>query len=121
MIDWELVITPEDKFQTAKQAKFAEIATKRWEEETAPYLYAPKEAHFDTSERSQIKYLQALQKGMTVMWKTSDGWVEMTQPDFAGLIASYEAFVAELFLKEATLVAQVQEVQTPEELEAIVW
>lgn len=120
-IDWTKVITKEDKFQTAKESKLAEIARLRWEEETAPFLYTPKSVHFDTSERSQIKYLQALQKGLTTDWKVEEGWVSMEQADFAGLISAYEAFVAELFLKEATLQEQVALAEGLADLEAIVW
>lgn len=104
-----------------KAEKLAYIANARWQEEVAPYFYPPKNAYFDTSERSQIKYLQALQKGISTMWKTVDGWVEMTQADFAGLIASYEAFVSGLFAKEEMLSAVVQAAETPEKLEAITW
>lgn len=120
-IDWTKVVTAEDKFNTLKKEKYEYIARSRWEEETEPFYYAPKEARFDTSERSQIKYLQALSKGMTTMWKTFDGWVEMTPEDFAGLINTYEAFVAVLFEKEATLQQQLMLAENNEDLDLIVW
>lgn len=111
----------EPTFAELKERKLAEIARLRWEEETAPFLYAPKSAHFDTSERSQIKYLQSLQKSLTTDWKVEEGWVSMEQADFAGLISAYEAFVAELFLKEATLQEQVASAENTVDLESIVW
>lgn len=108
--------------EAAKSAKRAEIAAARWAEETAPFFYGLKDASFDTSERSQIKYLRAYEKGDTVMWKTTDaGWVEMTQEDFAGLIGAYEAFVASLFAKEAGIQVQIGMCDTEEQLELIIW
>lgn len=113
---------PVVSIEDLRTAKRAEIAAARWYEETAPFFYGLKDASFDTSERSQIKYLRAYEKGETVAWKTVDaGWVEMTQADFAGLIGAYEAFVASLFEKEAMLQWQITEAETEEDLDRINW
>lgn len=107
--------------EAARERKVAQIADARWREETAPYLWEAKGVHFDTSERSQIKYLQAAQKGKTILWKTYDGWVEMASGDFVDLITAYETYVEGLFTREATLAAQVQAAETVEAVEAIEW
>jgi hypothetical protein len=105
-----------------KAAKRTEIASARWNDESSPFYYGPKLATFDTSERSQIKYLRAYEKGDTVMWKTVDaGWVKMSQADFSGLIGAYEAFVASLFEKEAMLQWQITEAETEEDIDRINW
>lgn len=113
---------PPPTLDELKAAKITEIASARWNDESSPFYYGPKLATFDTSERSQIKYLRAYEKGDTVMWKTVDaGWVEMSQADFSGLIGAYEAFVASLFEKEAMLQGQITEAETEEDLDRINW
>ena len=113
---------PPPTLDELKAAKRTEIASARWNDESSPFYYGPKLATFDTSERSQIKYLRAYEKGDTVMWKTVDaGWVEMSQADFSGLIGAYEAFVASLFEKEAMLQWQITEAETEEDLDRINW
>lgn len=109
------------ELETAKAQKLASIADARWRTETAPFYWVEKNARFDTSERSQVKYLQAAQKGKTQMWKTADGWVEMQPGDFVDLITAYETFIEELFTREATLAAQVQAAQTVPDVDAIEW
>ena len=96
--------------------KKAELAEARWRDEVAPFEY--KEHRFDTSERSQIKYLSV--KEPTV-WKTYDGWLQMELADFASLVENYEAHVKGLFAKEQTLCSAVDAATTSEELEAIAW
>lgn len=122
MIDWGRLITAEDKFEQGKVRKLEEIAAARWTQETAPFWYEPKGASFDTSERSQVKYIRAYEKGEAQIWKTVDaGWVEMKQADFAGLIGAYEMFVASLFAKEAGLQTLVDEAQSVRDLDKISW
>lgn len=112
---------PDTPLDQAKAQKLSQIADARWRTETAPFYWAEKNARFDTSERSQVKYLQAAQKGKTQTWKTADGWVEMQPGDFIDLITAYETFIEELFTREATLAAQVQAAQTVPDVEAIEW
>ena len=96
--------------------KKAELAEARWRDEVAPFEY--KGHRFDTSERSQIKYLSVKE---ATAWKTYDGWIQMELSDFAALVESYEAHVKALFAKEQALCAAVDAATTPEELEEIVW
>lgn len=112
---------PKTELDRAKVQKIAEISDARWRTETMPYYWSKKDAHFDTSERSQVKYLQAAQKGKPQTWKTADGWVEMQPEDFIELIAAYEAFIEELFTREASLSAQVQGLHTVETVEVVEW
>jgi hypothetical protein len=56
--------------ESVKAAKNAEIAEARWKAEIAPFWYEAKSAYFDTSERSQIKYLKALENGTTTNVQT---------------------------------------------------
>lgn len=112
---------PETELEKAQAQKLSQIADARWRTETAPFYWAEKNARFDTSERSQVKYLQAAQKGKTQTWKTADGWVEMQPGDFIDLITAYETFIEELFTREATLAAQVQAAQTVPDVETIEW
>ena len=96
--------------------KKAELAEARWRDEVAPFEY--KGHRFDTSERSQIKYLSVKE---ATAWKTYDGWIPMELSDFASLIENYELYVKTLFVKEQTLCTAVDAANTPEELEVIRW
>lgn len=121
IIDWSLVITVEDKFQQLLFDKFDQLANARWEAEVRPFYFESKDAYFDV-ERSQIKYLRALEKQVTTMWKTIDGnWVQMIPQDFEDLIASYEAYVEVLFGMEAFYQQQLLAVSTIEDLENVSW
>lgn len=107
---WQI---PIDELKVEKKAELAEA---RWKDEVAPFEY--KGHHFDTSERSQIKYLSV--KAPTV-WKTYDGWIQMDMLDFTALVNNYEAHVKALFEKEQLLCLAVESATTQLELDTIKW
>lgn len=108
-------------FEELQQLKKEEIAQKRWEEEIAPYYYEPKNARFDTSVASQIKYTMAINDLNEIEWKTYDGWVTMQPLDFGGLITAYTAYVKQLFHKESLLSKQIDEALKVDDLNLINW
>lgn len=116
--------TPEERAEelnSFKESKISQISRARWEEEVAPFFFASKNARFDTSERSQVKYLQAAQMDKQVDWKTYSGWVTMSQIDFVDLIESYQTFVKDLFEKEKSLTNQILNANSYEAVEAVKW
>ncbi len=121
IIDWTLVITPQDKYEQLLQDKMEQLANDRWRAEIKPFYFASKDAYFDV-ERSQLKYIRALDKGITTMWKTIDGsWVQMSTQDFEDLISSYESYVEILFATEAYYQQQLLAAQTLDALEQVTW
>ena len=96
--------------------KKGELAAARWQAEVSPFDY--KGHRFDTSERSQIKYLSVKEP---TDWKTHDGWIHMELVDFKSLVESYEEHVKGLFAKERTLCEAVEAAETAAALEAISW
>lgn len=120
MIDWGKVVTPEEKLERKRQEKLNDLARKRWEQETAPFPFQG--CLFDTSERSQVKYLMASQGSSDEEWKTATGdWVTLTPVDFHAMIDAYKKFVRGLFVREAALSEQVKGCKTLEEIEAVRW
>ncbi len=99
-----------------KAKKKGELAEARWQAEVAPFLF--KGHRFDTSERSQIKYLSVKEP---TDWKTHDGWLYMKLADFKALVENYEAHVKGLFAKERTLCEAVEAAESVAALEAITW
>ena len=107
-----------------KAEKIAELADARWREETGGYFYKGHELHSDRE--SQDRFFQAYMASLadptfTTVWKTKDGWLEMTASDFITLYNEFQAFLQGLYQKEKALQEQVEAVTTIEELEAIKW
>lgn len=111
--DINIDITEQMSFEDLRKIKIQEIEYERWKEETSPYYFEPKEVRFDTSERSQIKYIQARDDQIeeTIEWKTYDGWVMMNHDDLVELIQSYKEYVRLLFKKEAILTHMIMGVE----------
>lgn len=106
--------------EAAKERKRGEIAAARFEAETAGI------DGIKTDRESQALItgaaLQAfVDPDYTCTWKTVDGFVELTSLQIKGAAMYVRSHVQGCFNKEASLVVQIQEAETPEELEAIVW
>ena len=114
----------EEILSNAKGRKLADIASARYEAEIAGVEAGGMTIKTDRESQALITgaALQAfVDPDYTCTWKTVDGFVELTSLQIKGAAMYVRSHVQGCFNKEATLVAQVQEVQTPEELEAIVW
>ena len=108
----------------AKGRKLADIASARYEAEIAGVEAGGMTIKTDRESQALITgaALQAfVDPDYTCTWKTVDGFVELTSLQIKGAAMYVRSHVQGCFNKEATLVAQVQEAETPEELEAIVW
>ena len=108
----------------AKGRKLADIASARYEAEIAGVEAGGMTIKTDRESQALITgaALQAfVDPDYTCTWKTVDGFVELTSLQIKGAAWYVRSHVQGCFNKEATLVAQVQEAQTPEELESIVW
>lgn len=120
MIDWTKVITAEDKFQKAKEAKKASIAQARYEAEIAGI----NGIRTDRESRSIMTgmALKAMSDpGYTCRWKGIDGFVELTAPQIIAVSDTVRAYVQGCFDKEDELLAQVESATTQAELDSINW
>jgi len=120
-VDSEITINEPVTLEDLKLAKLEEIASARYNDEFSSFYYEAKDASFDTSIRSQIKLLQAVQKNKTILWKSEDGWINMEPVDFINLINAYEEYVESLFVKEYTLISQINNAESAEVLNSINW
>ena len=119
-IDWTKVITVEDKFAKAKEAKKAEIAQARYEAEIAGIN------GIRTDRESQGLITGAALKAMqdstyTCKWKGIDGFVELTAPQIIAVADSVRAHVQGCFDHEAELLPLIEAATTEAELEVITW
>ena len=117
-IDWTKVVTVEDKFAQAKEAKKAEIAQARYNAETAGIN------GIRTDRESQSLITGAALKAMqdsayTCMWKGVDGFVELTAPQILAIADAVRAHVQACFDREAELLPLIEAAESPEELAAI--
>lgn len=120
MIDWTKVITAEDKFQKAKEAKKAEIAQARYNAEIAGIN------GIRTDRESQGLITGAALKAMqdsayTCKWKGIDGFVELTATQIIAIADTVRAHVQSCFDREAELLPLIAAATTEAELEAINW
>jgi len=110
--------------ESAKERKRSEIAAARYEAEIAGVEAGGMTIKTDRESQALITgaALQAfVDPDYTCTWKTVDGFVELTSLQIKGAAMYVRSHVQGCFNKEATLAAQIQEAQTPEELEAIHW
>ena len=119
-IDWTKVITVEDKFAKAKEAKKAEIATARYNAEIAGIN------GIRTDRESQSLITGAALKAMqdntyTCRWKGIDGFVELTAPQIIAVADSVRQHVQSCFDHEAELLPLIEAATTEAELNAIKW
>ena len=124
MIDWTKVITAEDKFQQAKEAKKAEIAQARYNAEIAGVVVNGISIKTDRESQGLITgaALKAMQDNTyTCRWKGIDGFVELTAPQIIAIADAVRAHVQSCFDHEAELQPLIESAGTEAELEAISW
>ena len=124
MIDWTKVITAEDKFQQAKEAKKAEIAQARYNAEIAGVTVNGVSIKTDRESQGLITgaALKAIQDSTyTCKWKGIDGFVELTAPQIIAIADAVRAHVQSCFDHEAELQPLIEAARTLEELEQIKW
>ena len=110
--------------EAALERKRGEIAAARYEAEIAGVEAGGMTIKTDRESQALITgaALQAfVDPDYTCTWKTVDGFVELTSLQIKGAAMYVRSHVQGCFNKEATLAAQIQEAQTPEELDAINW
>ena len=120
MIDWTKVITTEDKFQKAKEAKKAEIAQARYEAEIAEVN------GIRTDRESQALITGAVVKAMqdpnyTCNWKSIDGFVTLNVSQIIAIADAVRAHVQSCFDHEAELIPLIEAATTQAELDSINW
>lgn len=106
--------------EAAKAAKRAEIASARFEAETAGIN------GIKTDRESQALITGAALKAMqdseySCRWKGVDGFVELTAPQILAIADAVRAHVQSCFDREAELVALIEAAESPEELNEIVF
>ena len=119
-IDWTKVITAEDKFASAKEAKKAEIATARYNAEIAGVN------GIRTDRESQGLITGAALKAMqdntyTCNWKGIDGFVTLTAPQIIAIADAVRQHVQECFDHEAELLPLIASAETESDLDLITW
>ena len=123
-IDWTKVITAEDKFNKAKEAKFQEIAQSRYTAETAGITVNSVKIKTDRESQALIigAALQALQdSAYTCNWKTEAGFVSLTAEQIQAVAVAVRQHVQACFDREAGLIGQIKNATTQAELEEIQW
>ena len=125
MIDWTKVITVEDKFAIAKEAKKAEIAQARYNAEIAGVTFNGVLIKTDRETQSVLTgaCLQAyIDSGYSLNWKTGDGtFVSLPAEQIMAFGTAVRAHVQSCFDHEAELVPLIEAATTEAELEAIKW
>ena len=99
-IDWTKVITVEDKFAKAKEAKKAEIAQARYEAEIAGVTINGVSIKTDRESQGLITgaALKAMQDNTYVCrWKGIDGFVELTAPQIIAIADAVREHVQSCF------------------------
>ena len=106
--------------ETAKAAKRAEIASVRFEAETAGI------DGIRTDRESQSLITGAALKAMqdstyTCKWKGVDGFVELTAPQILAIADAVRLHVQSCFDREAELCGLIDKAESPDELGGIAW
>jgi hypothetical protein len=123
-IDWTKVITAEDKFAKAKEAKKAEIAQARYNAEIAGITINGVSIKTDRESQGLITgaALKAMQDpDYTCRWKSIDGFVELTAPQIIAIADAVRQHVQSCFDHEAELLPLIESAMTQAELDAIEW
>ena len=125
MIDWTKVITVEDKFAKAKEAKKAEIAQARYNAEIAGVTINGVLIKTDRETQAVLTAacLQAyIDSGYSLNWKTGDGtFVSLPAEQIMAFGTAVRAYVQGCFDREAELLPLIEAATTEAELEAINW
>jgi hypothetical protein len=124
-IDWTKVITAEDKFAKAKEAKKAEIAQARYNAEIAGVTFNGVLIKTDRETQAVLTSacLQAyIDSGYSLNWKTGDGtFVSLAAEQIMAFGTAVRAHVQGCFDHEAELLPLIEAATTEAELEAINW
>ena len=124
MIDWTKVITAEDKFQQAKEAKKAEIAQARYNAEIAGVTINGVSIKTDRESQGLITgaALKAMQDSTYVCrWKGIDGFVTLNATQIIAIADAVRQHVQSCFDHEAELLPLIASAETEGELNAIKW
>ena len=125
MIDWTKVITVEDKFAKAKEAKKAEIAQARYNAEIAGVTINGVLIKTDRETQAVLTAacLQAyIDSGYSLNWKTGDGtFVSLPAEQIMAFGTAVRAHVQSCFDHEAELLPLLASAETEAELDAIEW
>lgn len=124
MIDWTKVITAEDKFLQAKEAKKREIATARYNAEIAGTTINGVLIKTDRESQSLITgaALKAMQDSTYVCrWKSESGFIELNATQIITVADAVRAHVQSCFDHEAELIPLIEAATTQAELDAINW
>lgn len=111
MIDWNQVVTAEDKARQAREATLRSIAARRWEAEVAGITVDG--LPFETDRSSQALITGAALAAMLdpdyqVQWKTPQGFVLIGGQQIIAVASAIRAHVQAAFDREAELVAAVE-------------
>ena len=124
-IDWTKVITVEDKFAKAKEAKKAEIATARYNAEIAGVTINGVSIKTDRETQAVLTSacLQAyIDSGYSLNWKTGDGtFVSLPAEQIMAFGTAVRAHVQSCFDHEAELLPLIESATTEAELDLIAW
>ena len=124
-IDWTKVITAEDKFAKAKEAKKAEIAQARYNAEIAGVTNNGVliKADRETQAVLTAACLQAyIDSGYSLNWKTGDGtFVSLPAEQIMAFGTAVRAHVQSCFDHEAELLPLIESAGTQAEIDAIEW
>ena len=124
-IDWTKVITVEDKFQQAKEAKKAEIAQARYNAEITGVTFNGVLIKTDRETQAVLTAacLQAyIDSGYSLNWKTGDGtFVSLPAEQIMAFGTAVRAHVQSCFDHEAELSPLIASATTEAGLDAIEW
>jgi hypothetical protein len=123
-IDWTKVITAEDKFAKAKEAKKAEIAQARYNAEIAGVTINGVSIKTDRESQGLITgaALKAMQDpDYTCRWKGIDGFVTLNATQIIAIADAVRQHVQSCFDHEAELLPLIASAETEAELNAINW
>jgi hypothetical protein len=124
MIDWTKVITVEDKFAKAKEAKKAEIAQARYNAEIAGVTINGVSIKTDRESQGLITgaALKAMQDpDYTCCWKGVNGFITLNATQIIAIADAVRQHVQSCFDHEAELVPLIAAATTEAELNAIKW
>lgn len=120
---YEVVALPEPTFDELKAQKKAEIASARYEAETAGTTV--NEILIDTGRDSQALITGAalaamLDENYSLNWKTTSGFIHLSASEIIAVAQAVRAHVQVCFDREAELCALVDAAETKEDLDEII-
>jgi hypothetical protein len=110
--------------EAAKERKRSEIAAARWAEETAGIDVNGFTVRTDRESQALVTgaALAAFaDPDYTCQWKTEAGFVSLDSVQIKAVAQAVRAHVQSCFDREADWVRQIKDVESPEDLEVIVW